>query len=274
MNKKDELVIVMSAEIVMFPGKYIDVSELSSNTRKLRSGLISTDIVLDKRELAEDHTSEPIKDINDIRRIKEYLLSNNRYRDNMLFILGINLGLRVSDLRSLRFSDLINQDLTFKDTFPVFEIKTRNTRKNKKNRYLTINDAIVEAVTIYLENTDNVTLNDYLFRSMSNRGASKNEPLHRNNIDRIIKGIAKDVGLTVKVSTHTLRKTFAYHQMLASNNDPRKLLLLQKILGHSSVAQTMEYIGITDEEIHDAYMSLNLGLSDYDITFNCVEAAS
>ena len=62
------------------------------------------------------------------------------------------------------------------------------------------------------------------------------------------------------MSTHTLRKTFAYHQMLMSNNDHRKLLLLQKMFGHSSVSQTLDYIGITNEEIEDAYKSLNLGL--------------
>jgi integrase len=65
----------------------------------------------------------------------------------------------------------------------------------------------------------------------------------------------------MKVSTHTLRKTFAYHQMLMSNNDPRKLLLLSKMLGHSSVTMTLEYIGITNEEIEQAYRELNLGSS-------------
>ena len=61
------------------------------------------------------------------------------------------------------------------------------------------------------------------------------------------------------MSTHTLRKTFAYHQMVMSNNDPRKLLLLQKMMGHSTSAQTLDYIGITGEEIEEAYRKLNLG---------------
>ena len=47
--------------------------------------------------------------------------------------------------------------------------------------------------------------------------------------------------------------------MLISNNDPRKLLLLQKMFGHSTSAQTLDYIGITGEEIEAAYMELNLG---------------
>ena len=177
----------------------------------------------------------------------------------MLFIVGINFGLRVSDLRILRFSNIINDNLIFKESFPVFEKKTRNTRSRKKNRYITINTAVIEAVTLYLENTPNVRMSDYLFKSESNNGANKNEPLSLKSIDRILKGIAKDLGITAKISTHSLRKTFGYHQMVMSNNDSRKLLLLQKIFNHSSPAQTLDYIGITGEEIEEAYKRLNLG---------------
>ena len=47
--------------------------------------------------------------------------------------------------------------------------------------------------------------------------------------------------------------------MLMSHNDSRKLLLLQKMLNHSSPVQTLDYIGITNEEIEEAYRKLNLG---------------
>ena len=196
-------------------------------------------------------------------RISEYLISKKRYRDNMLFIVGINFGLRVSDLRSLRFSNLINDNLTFKNTFPIFEQKTRNTRKRKHNRYITINTAVIEAVTLYLEHTDDVSLSDYMFRSESKKDGNKNVPLHRNSIDNILKNVGDELGLNMKISTHTLRKTWAYHQMVMSNNDPRKLLLLSKMMGHSSVTITLDYIGITSEEIEEAYKALNLGSREY-----------
>ena len=225
----------------------------------MSANIISPSVENISCELAPEHTSEPIKSMDDIVAISRFLIANNRYRDNMLFIVGINFGLRVSDLRVLRFSNLINDNLTFKDSFPVFEKKTRNTRKKKKNRHITINTAVVEAITLYLENTPNVRLSDYMFRSVSNRGGNLNEPLSIKSIDRILKGIANDLDINVKVSTHTLRKTFCYHQMLMSNNDNRKLMLLQKMLNHSSPAQTLDYIGITSEEIQEAYSRLNLG---------------
>lgn len=237
----------------------IDVKTLNSNIRKVQSGLIAPSVEDVSCELAPEHAAEPIKEIEDIFAISEYLISQKRYRDNMIFIVGINFGLRVSDLRMLRFSNLINDNLTFKDNFPVFEKKTRNTRKRKRNRYITINNAVIEAVTLYLENTPNVHLSDYMFRSESNRGGGQNTPLTPQSIDRILKSFAKELDLNVKISTHTLRKTFCYHQMVMSNNSNRKLLLLQKMLGHSSPAQTLDYIGITSEEIEEAYKNLNLG---------------
>lgn len=211
-------------------------------------------------ELAEDHTSEPIKRIEDVERVSEYLIQNRRWRDNMLFICGINFGLRISDLLRLRFKNLINNDGTFKDSFPILEKKTRNTRKVKTNRIVTVNSAVKRAIVLYLENTDGVSMDDYLFKCEGNRGGHKNVPLATFSVNRILKKIADDLGLDMKMSTHSLRKTFAYHQMLMSANDPRKLMLLQKIFGHSTVMQTLTYIGITQEEMADAYRSLNLGI--------------
>ena len=238
----------------------LDVSSLKENvSRKLAEGLIAPASEDTSCDLAPEHAAEPIKSMDDIFRISEYLVSSGRYRDNMMFIVGINFGLRASDLRMLRFANLINDNCTFRDSFPVFEKKTRNTRKKKKNRYITINAAVIEAVTLFLEHTKNVRLSDYMFRSESNRGGNLNEPISVRSMERILKGIAYDLSLNVKVSTHTLRKTFCYHQMLMSHNDSRKLLLLQKMLNHSSPVQTLDYIGITAEEIEDAYLKLNLG---------------
>lgn len=256
--------------------KTININELKKNTRKLDAGLIAPATEETYCELAPEHAAEPIKSMDDIFKISRYLISEKRYRDNMLFIVGINFGLRVSDLRMLRFCNLINDNLTFKDSFAVFEKKTRNTRKRKKNRYITINHAVIEAVTLYLENTPDVSLSDYMFRSVSNRGGKYNNPLSIKSIDRILKGLAIDLDLNVKMSTHTLRKTFCYHQMVMSHNDSRKLLLLQKMLNHSSPAQTLDYIGITAEEIDEAYKQLNLGSAthNYLVDSNIVEIDS
>lgn len=241
---------------------FINPQTVSDSRRRLSSGMILPAEEPVHIEIAGEHTSEPIKSIDDINRISQYLITNERYRDNMLFIVGINFGLRISDLLQLRFAHLIDDDFSFKTTFPILEKKTKNTRKVKRNRYISINNAVMDAVTMYLQHSQ-CKLDDYMFRSESNRGSNQNEPLSRQSADRILKEIGEELGLDIKIATHSLRKSFAYHQMLMSNNDPRKLLLLQKMFGHSSAAQTLDYIGITGEEIEEAYMKLNLGGNNY-----------
>ena len=256
----------MAADIITvdFRNQVIRTSKIKTpQKRKVSSAALLPATEDVQRELAGEHTAEPIKDIDDINRVSQYLIENDRLRDNMLFIIGINFGLRVSDLLQLRFCDLINDDLSFKTSFPVLEKKTRNTRKVKKNRYITINEAVMDAVTLFLEEREQLNipcrLDDFLFRSESMHGAGENKPLSRMSVDRILKNIANELDLGNKMSSHSLRKTFAYHQMVMSGNDPRKLLLLQKMFGHSTSAQTLDYIGITNDEIKDAYLNLNLG---------------
>lgn len=252
--------------VIEFNKNRIDVSQLQQNMRKLSYGMIEPAKESVQCDIAPEHAAEPIKSMDDIIAISKYLIQNERYRDNMLFIVGINFGLRCSDLRLLRFSNLINENLVFRDSFPVFEQKTRNTRKRKKNRYITINNAVIEAVTLYLTHTSNISLSDYMFRSEAVNSKDKNTPLTVRSIDRILKGIASDLDLSTKVSTHTLRKTFCYWMMVYGQNDSRRLLLLQKMLNHSSPAQTLDYIGLTQEEISNAYQTLNLGsMSTYPI---------
>lgn len=246
---------------------FIDVNELRNRTaaKQLSRDMIAPAKEETECEIAPEHTAEAIKNMDDIQKVSHYLIENKRYRDNMLFIVGINFGLRVSDLRLLRFSHLINDNLTFKDSFPVFEKKTKNTRKRKRNRYITINNAVIEAVSLYLEHTPGVSLSDYLFNSVSKNGLENGNPLNRKSIDRILKGIANDCNLNIHMSTHTLRKTFAYWVMVQGGNDQRRLLLLQKMFGHSSPEQTLQYIGIDREEIAEAYRNLNLGSSNDEV---------
>lgn len=237
----------------------IDIVRTAASARLQKEHLLSPTSELTPLEAAPSHAAEPIKSLDDIDRICRWYLEKSRYRDYMFFVIGINFGLRVSDLLRLRFCDLINEDMTFKREFLILEKKTKNTRKARKNRCIWINSSVIDAVMTYLENTPSVSLSDYLFKNQSPNRTAANKPMSRQAADNILKEANRALGLNIKMSTHTLRKTFAYHQMAMSNHDPRKLVLLSKMFGHSTVAQTLDYIGLTKEEMEDAYMSLNLG---------------
>ena len=253
----------------------VNVESLMRNSERIDEEFIAPANRQTTCEIYEDHSAQPIKSMEDIMRISSFFIDNKRWRDNMLFIVGINFGLRVSDLVELRFNNIINDDYTFKDTFPVFEKKTRNTRKRKKNRYITINKAVKEAVLLYLENTKKendqkvgkkkfeVSLSDYMFRGFGSVVRGEDRHITPRQVNNLLKEVSYELGLQMRMSSHSLRKTFCFHQMRMSRNDPRKLLLLQKMLGHSTSAQTLDYIGLTDEEMFDAYKNLNLGSEDY-----------
>ena len=70
----------------------------------------------------------------------------------------------------------------------------------------------------------------------------------------IINDVAKSIGIKDKIGTHTLRKTFGYH----AYNNGYDITLIQKLFNHSTPAITLRYIGITQEELDDVYLSLDL----------------
>ena len=70
---------------------------------------------------------------------------------------------------------------------------------------------------------------------------------------RVLSNAAHECGLTCKVGTHSLRKTFGY--MLYQNRI--SIELIQKALNHSSPAITLAYIGITRDDMDEAVLSLD-----------------
>ena len=187
---------------------------------------------------------EPIKNVKDIKRIKQFLLGKQNKRDYLMFVLGINTGLRVGDLLALRIDDVLEPGtVTIKRSVPIREQKTGKLREFE------LNDAARKAITLYLETTPKWNTAEFLFQSRKGNGALTTRSAHK-----IIKTTLRELGIKGNFGTHSLRKTFGYHRY--SNNV--KLETLQKLFNHSSPAVTLRYIGITKEVIMDAYNSVNL----------------
>jgi integrase len=186
---------------------------------------------------------EPIRDKKKIEAIKKILLGGNHYRDYLLFVLGINTGLRVSDLLKLRFDDVIDQQGNFKDV----KITEEKTGKTKVFR---LNEAARDAIKFYIGKIGEYEPEHYLFPSRK----GENKPVSRIRAWQIINEAAKSVGIKNEIGTHTLRKTFGYHARKAGT----PIEILQKIFNHSAPSITMRYIGITQDELNDVYLNLNL----------------
>lgn len=184
---------------------------------------------------------EPIKNIRDINKIRQYLYGKENKRDYCIFVVGINVGLRAGDLLSLKIKDVTDGN-TIYDTVTIKEQKTGKTRN------FALNENAKESIKIYLNSLTDYDFEDYLFKSRKG-GHLGVRPLHH-----IIKTITKDLGIKGNFGTHTLRKTMAYHRYI--NKVP--LETLQKLLNHSSSAITLRYIGITQKVIIDCYNAVNL----------------
>lgn len=213
-----------------------------------------------------ERSAEPIRSICEVDAVAQYYLDNHEYRNYMLFTIGINTGLRCSDLRTLRFFQLIDStssEFQFRDEIVILEQKTK---EHNPNRHIPINEATRRAVTLYLSTTKNIALDDYLFNSESNNKTK--EPLQRFSIERILKTAYKAANVAVAGATHTLRKTFGYqflncNQEFKSNNsynNPEAERLLQIAYNHSSLNNTFRYTGITKDDLYSAYNNMNLAL--------------
>ncbi len=174
-------------------------------------------------------TVDPIRSEKNLKKVKRLLKDNTR--DLLLFIMGINNGLRISDLLKLKVGDV-------RDIKPEQTLKVKETKTGKMN-ILMINKSVHKVLKQYLEEVK-PSDEDYLFQSRN----GNNKPLTRETVNKMIKEWTKS--LKGNYGTHTLRKTFGYMQRTKYGVS---FEVLCKRYGHTSPAITMRYLGIDDKEV-------------------------
>lgn len=183
---------------------------------------------------------EPIKDKKQLEAMKTYLKGKNK-RDWLIFILGINSGLRISDLLSLNVEDVKDKD----------RIALREDKTNKVKNF-PISDTCKKAINEYLKDSGLTT--GALFPSRKDKGSKNTGAISRQQAYEAINNAARAVGIKDKIGTHTLRKSFGYHAYKKGVG----LEVIQKLLNHSAPSVTLRYIGITQEQLDEVYINLNL----------------
>lgn len=178
---------------------------------------------------------EPIRSKNEIDNMKRYL-KNSNLRDYLLFVLGINSGLRISDLLLLTVSDVNGKDRII--------LREKKTGKSKD---FPLSDTCKKAIKEYVATIE--VDRGCLFKSKKG-----DRPITRIQAYRIIHEAARAIGITEAIGTHTLRKTFGYWAYKKGVD----ITKIQKLLNHSAPSVTLAYIGITRDELDDVYINLNL----------------
>jgi site-specific recombinase XerD len=184
---------------------------------------------------------QPIRDKKALETMKK-LLKANSPRDHCLFVLGINSGLRISDLLTLKVTDVADEKGKIKDRITLREKKTN------KLKDFPLGETSRKALKEYLDTLD-AGPDQSLFASRKGSG-----PITRQQAYRILNDAARAIGIKEKIGTHSLRKTFGYYAFQAGVDITR----IQKLLNHSSPSVTLAYIGITQDELDDVYLNLNL----------------
>lgn len=129
---------------------------------------------------------QPIRDKELIQDIKEYLKGQNE-RNYILFLFGINTGLRISDILKLRVRDVQGWFVFVRE------------KKTKKTKEVKMPSDLKKDIRIYVKNKPK---NEFLFKSRN----GKNKPITRGMAYKILQDVAQEFGLE-RIGTHSFRKT-------------------------------------------------------------------
>lgn len=166
------------------------------------------------------------------------LYKDTNYKMSLLIGVGCFWGLRISDILSLRWNDILNVD-----EFSIIENKTG------KKRTIRINPQLKRHITDCYQQINPIGVNAPIL--VSQKGTTYT--IQRINI--ILKEIKAKYKLSIKnFSCHSLRKTFG-RQVYNQNSDNAELALvkLMELFNHSNVAITKRYLGLRQEELLHTY---------------------
>ena len=169
------------------------------------------------------------------------LEKENEHKFMLLISIGCFLGLRISDIKQLRWIDLFE-----KEKLSIIEKKTGKVRK------LIINDDLKGIINTAHQNLCK-NPDDLIFNNRFGTGA-----ITTQYINRKLKEIFNRYSLKIQASSHTLRKSFGRKVYQNNNQSEHSLVLLMNIFNHSSIQITRLYLGLRQEEINNVYESIEL----------------
>jgi len=180
-------------------------------------------------------TVEPIREKVKIKQMYQYLHGKDP-KYGLVFKFGLNTGLRISDILSLRVKDIFTANGEFRDYLVLKEKKTKKEKKIK------LNNALRKRIQPYVREND-LSYNDYLFPS------KKGGHIGRIQAYRVLKEAAELVGIE-NFGTHSLRKTWGYWTYIMSKYN---IGLIMDTFNHSSQSITLRYIGVNQDQKDELY---------------------
>lgn len=182
------------------------------------------------------YNSKPLRTQDQINDVLFYLRRTHYpERDTFLFLLGINTGLRCSDIVRLKIGTLRHSKRP--------EITEKKTGKKMTLFLDNVQDIVIE----YTDGKDD---DDWAFPS----SYDSSKYISVQNVYKLFKRIDEQLG-RIGLTTHTMRRTFGLWYYRKTKN----IYYLMELFNHSSQAITMRYIGLTEDELGDSLEGFRLG---------------
>ncbi|WP_411682896.1 site-specific integrase [Clostridium thailandense] len=187
------------------------------------------------------NTVNPIRDKKQLEAMKSFLKGKDT-RDYLMFMVGISSALRISDILRLKTKDI----WTGKKPQEFIMLNEKKTGKAKR---FPITKNLNKAILQFMKEFD-LDQEEYLFQSR--KGNKKT--ITRQHAAYILSQAGDYIGIKEPISTHSMRKTWGYWAYKSGVS----LALIMEALNHSSISNTRKYLGITQEDLDNVYLSLNL----------------
>ena len=175
---------------------------------------------------------------SDAMNLIRKLAKDGNYKMSLLVAIGCFTGLRISDILSLRWKQILGVS-----DFTIIEKKTG------KRRTIRLNPELQRHIVDCYNHIQPIGIESPILVSQ------KGTVFSVQRINAILKDLKKKYRLKINhFSCHSLRKTFG-RQVYNMNSESAELALvkLMELFNHSSVAITKRYLGLRQEEILETY---------------------
>lgn len=183
--------------------------------------------------------SEPLRDSYEIKRVRQLMKTKTKepLRNQLIFDIGINNGLRTIDILHLKTAEVLGKSQV--------RIKESKTGKMRTVRF---NKDIQSEINKYVDQRG--FSSEWLFPSYKDH----RKPISTQAVYRMFRRISQGEPDLEGLTAHSMRRTFGYHFYKKTHD----IATLMKIFNHSSQSITLRYIGIEKEDIDDELADFKL----------------
>lgn len=184
---------------------------------------------------------------NEIETVLNTFSGPYALRDKALFLLGLRSGFRIGELLSLVYGDVVQNGVMVDHVL----VKRCAMKQKIASRSVVLHPEAKAALTAWIGEfikSGNITGATFLFQSRN----GENRPICRQHYFRILQRACRKAGVSGRIGTHSMRKTFASR---VYDKLGRNIFLVQKALGHRNIDSTVRYLSFRQEEVDAAILA-------------------